>query len=326
VVFWRTHDVHNTRPYATLTTPRAARIADVAKVNALFTSNQCTVCHAPIYFIPPTQRVETLSAKVGLSCENCHGPAAAWLRTHTRPDFTHADRVAAGMRDLRNLYQRANACVACHQNLDREILEARHPRLLFELDGQLLHEPKHWRESTNWHGAQAWLVGQAVALREMSWQLEHPEAVTPEAVAQWRGLHWVLQKAGETDSTLPALNAVGAELTAQDFKRCREVSDRFAQQVAALQWTRERTEQLLRKLAGAADELADAKTSQTNQAYRAERLVLGLDRLLASLGKKDSLAAADEQLNGLFKMVQVLPELKTTEFANGLKRFERSLK
>jgi hypothetical protein len=317
--------VHNTRPYATLTTPRAARIADLAKVSDLFTSNQCTVCHAPIYFIPPTQRVETLSPQVGLSCENCHGPAAAWLRTHTRPDFTHADRVAAGLRDLRDLYQRANTCVACHQNVDRKILEARHPRLIFELDGQLLHEPKHWREGTNWHGAQAWLVGQAVALREMSWQLERGDAVIPDAVAQWRGLHWVLQKAGETDSTLPALNAVGENPTTEDFKRCREQSDQLAQQAAGLSWTRERTEQLLRKLAGASNELTDAKTSQTNQAYRAERLVLGLDRLLASLGKKDTLAAADEQLNGLFKMVQVLPDLKTAEFANSLRKFERSL-
>src|SRR5262249_41041219 len=28
VVSWRKHDVHNTRPYATLTTPRAGRIAE----------------------------------------------------------------------------------------------------------------------------------------------------------------------------------------------------------------------------------------------------------------------------------------------------------
>jgi hypothetical protein len=317
--------VHNTRPYATLTTPRAGRIAEQADVRDLFASNQCTVCHAPIYSIPPKQRVETLSPQTGLSCENCHGPAAAWLRTHTRPDFTHADRVAAGMRDLRSLYQRANTCVACHQNVDAKTLKAGHPRLIFELDGQLLHEPKHWRERTNWHGAQAWLVGQAVALREMSWQLERGDAVIPDAVAQWRGLHWVLQKAGETDSALPALNAAGENPTVDDFKRCREQSDQFAQQAAGLSWTWERTEQVLRKLAGASNELADAKTSQANQAYRAERLVLGLDRLLASLGKKDALAAADEQLNGLFKMVQVLPDLKTAEFTNSLRNFERSL-
>lgn len=40
------------------------------------------------------------------------------------------------MRDLRNLYARANACVACHQNVDPEILKAGHPELVFELDRQ----------------------------------------------------------------------------------------------------------------------------------------------------------------------------------------------
>ena len=40
------------------------------------------------------------------------------------------------MRDLRSFYVRANTCVACHQNLESDLLDAGHPQLLFELDSQ----------------------------------------------------------------------------------------------------------------------------------------------------------------------------------------------
>ncbi|MDB6039794.1 MAG: hypothetical protein JWM99_3635, partial [Verrucomicrobiales bacterium] len=105
----------------------------------------------------------------GVSCENCHGRAEPWIRSHTRTDLGHAERTNLGIRDLRDIYVRANKCVACHQNLDGQILAAGHPELIFELDGQAASQPRHWREKLD-HG-QLWLEGQAVALREMSWQL-----------------------------------------------------------------------------------------------------------------------------------------------------------
>ena len=66
---------------------------------------------------------------------------------------------------------RATACVACHQNLAPELLKAGHPDLFFELDGQSVAEPKHWKDDDSWSGLREWLTGQAVALREMSWAL-----------------------------------------------------------------------------------------------------------------------------------------------------------
>ncbi len=74
------------------------------------------------------------------------------------------------MRDLKSLYVRANTCVACHQNLDSDIAAAGHPALVFELDSQSIAEPKHWRDPED-IGVRAWLTGQAVALRELSWHL-----------------------------------------------------------------------------------------------------------------------------------------------------------
>lgn len=98
-------------------------------------------------------------------------------RTHTRADWTYAMRVSAGIHDLRNLYVRTNACVAGHQNVDADILQAGHPALVFELDSQSVNEPKHWREDESMIGPRSWLIGQAVALREIAWTVNK---ATPE--------------------------------------------------------------------------------------------------------------------------------------------------
>jgi hypothetical protein len=109
------------------------------------------------------------------------------LRGHTRKDWNYAMRVTAGMRDLRSLYVRANTCVACHQNLDSDITKAGHPELTFELDGQSVAEPKHWRDDDPFSGVRAWLVGQAVALREISWALSKNERPTRTKFTDGRG-------------------------------------------------------------------------------------------------------------------------------------------
>ena len=168
---WSLKDFHSQRPVATLATARSKQIADALDIKDATANARCTSCHTPLQGVPENLRGENFKVSEGVSCESCHGSAENWLRAHTRKDYTRADRTAAGMRDLQNLYVRANTCVACHQNVDADILKAGHPELIFELDGQSVAEPKHWRETTNWNGAQAWLVGQAVALREMSWQL-----------------------------------------------------------------------------------------------------------------------------------------------------------
>src|ERR1017187_4457125 len=144
---WSSRDFHHQRPFATLTTARSARIADVLKIGDPTQSARCTVCHTPLQTVPPERLGKEVKITEGVSCENCHGPAENWIRSHTRPDYTPTDRVAAGMRDLKNLYVRANTCVACHQNVDSDIREAGHPELIFELDGQSVTMPRHWRKS-----------------------------------------------------------------------------------------------------------------------------------------------------------------------------------
>jgi hypothetical protein len=163
---WSLKDFHSQRPAATLTTARAKQIADALDMTDATADTRCTSCHAPLHEVPEDQRGENFKVSEGVSCESCHGPAEKWLRAHTRHDYTRADRTAAGMPDLQDIYVRANTCVACHQVVSEPLLKAGHPELIFELDGQSVAEPKHWTAEKNGNSAQVWFIGQAVALRE----------------------------------------------------------------------------------------------------------------------------------------------------------------
>ncbi len=198
---WSQRDFH-ARSYAVLTDARSARIADTLGISPAQTSNRCTVCHSPFQSVTPVQLGPDARPDEGVSCESCHGAAETWLRGHTRKDWTYATRVSAGMRDLRSFYVRANTCVACHQNLDAEILKAGHPGLTFELDGQSVAEPKHWNDDDPLSGLRAWLVGQAIALREMSWALSKTAAPIGNEVSRSNGLAWLLAKATIPTRTL----------------------------------------------------------------------------------------------------------------------------
>jgi hypothetical protein len=321
VIIWSRQDFH-TRAYATLTARRSEVMAEALQLGTPATNSRCTTCHAPFHNLPTTRGAAGMDHRVGVSCESCHGPAENWLRSHTRSDFSHADRVAAGLRDLENLYVRANTCVACHERLDSELLRVGHPELIFELDGQAVTQPKHWREAHWWHGAQAWLVGQAVALREISWQLETQKSPDEQAAARWHALVWLLQRAdGRAD--FPSLATIDRP-TPENFSRARQLADRLAQCVAGEIWSRELTRTCLSKLAAASEDFTDATVSPLRHARRAERLVLGLDRLWLSLGESNSAVEAD--LNRLFKAVQSLPDFSPADFAGELRKFQEQLR
>src|SRR5262249_43548812 len=92
---WTKYHFHHARPYATLETPRAERLAQVLKLGDATLNPACTVCHAPFQALPAGQLAKGISISEGISCESCHGSARNWLRSHTRQDWTHANRVQA---------------------------------------------------------------------------------------------------------------------------------------------------------------------------------------------------------------------------------------
>ncbi len=314
-VIWSQRDVHS-RTYATLTTARSARLAEALLIPDPTTNERCTICHAPVLTVPTDQLAADVKATEGVSCASCHGLAADWLRSHTRPDYTHADRVAAGMRDLKNLYVRANTCVACHQNIDPELVTTgRHPQLIFELDGQAAAAPKHWREASGWNGAQAWYVGQAVALREMSSALLNVKVGAARESSCWEGLLWVLQR---TDDK----NALAKDT--RDYARTLEACDALAQSVAA-RFDPAQSSVLLVRLASTHAEFNDRTVSREIQSRRAERLVLALDRLLGALPPAQRPAEAGRRLDALFSCVQSLPDFSSETFSRALIAFAQTL-
>jgi hypothetical protein len=322
---WSLKDFHSQRPVATLATARSKQIADALNIKDATADARCTVCHAPLNNVPENLRGENFKVSEGVSCESCHGPAENWIRSHTRTDYTRADRTAAGMRDMQNLYVRANVCVACHQNVDADILKAGHPELIFELDGQSVAEPKHWSVEKNGNGAQAWLVGQAVALREMSWQLiqTHGMADLSQRLTETNqvdrifAVSWVLRKASADESSVQRFP--------EDFESIQSWADKLAREKADVIWSEPMTRDCLARLAGLASSFSGDPIRQSLQARRAERLVLALDRLVAALPELKNNAPVQSALNQLFKLAQSIPDFESAKFAAALEDFSRAL-
>ena len=315
---WQKQDIHS-RTFNTLVNARSAQIAAALKISDATTSSRCTTCHAPFHDAPKASFLaDIIKPTEGVSCESCHGPAEKWIRSHTRPDFSHRDRVLLGLRDLNHLYVRANSCVACHQSVDPALLAAGHPELLFELDGQAVSQPKHWREKGDWHGPKAWLVGQAVALREMSAQLTREKNPGEKLTAPWSSTLWLLQQLDGLDSALPALKS------AANATQAHPAADTLARRAAELEWSHDLTRQALQRLAKTHAEFADAKVPQPTHARRAERLVLALDRLTAPLDKA-ALAKLEPDLKELFALAQSRPDFAPEKFAKALEGFAGKL-
>jgi hypothetical protein len=322
---WSLKDFHSQRPAATLATARAKQIADVLEIKDPAADSRCTTCHAPLHEVQENLRGENFNVSEGVSCESCHGPAENWLRSHTRADYTRADRTAAGMRDLQNLYVRANTCVACHQNVDADILKAGHPELIFELDGQSVAEPKHWSAEKNGNGAQAWLVGQAVALREMSWQLTqvHPGTELSQRMTETNLLDHIYAVSWLLRRTTGQQLEPGTMM--EDFEGRQRLADKLAQEKSEVVWSEQMTRECLTRLANCAPDFLDEKIRPSLQARRAERLVLALDRLVAALPELKNNEPVQSSLNQLFQLAQSIPDFDPKQFAAALQKFSAAI-
>ena len=185
---WIIKDKHS-HAYQALTGDIGERIARILKLNSKAEeSPKCLACHA--LYTTPDQRGRPFDLSEGVSCENCHGPASAWLGLHTTRDWPHEKSLALGMRDTRDVIHRAETCLECHLGtkekfVDHEMIAAGHPDLFFELDSFSAVMPRHWKfpresasgklvEDAAWAGVRDWSAGQAVQLRaemdRLSWR------------------------------------------------------------------------------------------------------------------------------------------------------------
>src|SRR5215470_10319926 len=134
---WILKDKH-ARAYQALTGEVGERMARILKLGAKAEeSPKCLACHA--LYTTPEQRGRPFEITEGVSCENCHGPASAWLGPHTTRSWPHEKSVALGLTDTRNVIHRTGKCLECHLGtknkfVDHEMIAAGHPDLYFELD------------------------------------------------------------------------------------------------------------------------------------------------------------------------------------------------
>jgi Cytochrome c554 and c-prime len=176
---WIIKDKHS-KAYQALTGDVGERMARILKLGAKAEeSPKCLACHA--LYTTPEQRGRAFEISEGVSCENCHGPASAWLGPHTTRDWPHEKSVTLGMRDTRSVIHRTEKCLECHLGtkekfVDHEMIAAGHPDLYFELDSFSAVMPRHWKtpresapgkpvEDAAWVGVRDWSAGQAVQLR-----------------------------------------------------------------------------------------------------------------------------------------------------------------
>jgi hypothetical protein len=157
--------------FANLTNPVGIRIAKIMGLPSPDTAPRCLGCHA--LDVPVDQRARTFDLTDGVGCENCHGPASAWLGPHTTRGWIYDKSLELGMYNTRDLVKRTEKCMTCHlgtpeKTVDHELIAAGHPDLYFELDSFMSVMPTHWKEVDKdpWFAVKAMAVGQAVQLRE----------------------------------------------------------------------------------------------------------------------------------------------------------------
>jgi hypothetical protein len=328
---WSQKDYH-TKSYAILLNARSDRIAEglgmtaAGALNPAATNSRCTVCHAPFQSVPAPRIAATAHADEGVSCESCHGAAGGWLRGHTRKDWTYNTRVGAGMRDLRNLYVRATACAACHQYLEPALLKAGHPDLFFELDSQSVAEPKHWSDDDPWSGPREWLTGQAVALREVSWNLVRDPLADDRSIASWNGLVWLCATATSAAAISSPILPPSATPSRSDFANTQTQADTLARRAATSNWSEDTARNLLTALASVDGEFSAKPAAAPVLAQRAKRLVLALERLADALNKnRGSKLKIEAEMKQLFDDVRILDSFDAANFAAHLKALRAAL-
>ena len=102
-------------------------------------------------------------------------------------------------------------------------------------------------------------------------------------------------------------------------------SQDLAKSAAASPWTDEMSRRALAALVATGDDFRQSGVADHSQARRAERLVLALDRLLATRKGSQPNNYADANLNRLFTLAQSLPDFNSSEFATALNQFAKSL-
>jgi hypothetical protein len=186
VTFSEAYDPH-VRAFSVLYEDRSARIEKayrrLADIDAArpFEDDACLRCHVHQKFDSRANRSHSpeFTTADGVGCESCHGPAGRWLVPHVQTGWRgYSDRQKLdffGMRPMKDLLARGQACVECHvgagaSDVNHDLIAAGHPRLNFDYSNHLAKYPKHWRVEDDRarhpdHEAKVWALGQLLTAK-----------------------------------------------------------------------------------------------------------------------------------------------------------------
>ena len=99
------------------------------------------------------------------------------------------------------------------------------------------------------------------------------------------------------------------------------MSNQFAQTISGEAWSSAKTSEALSALAGTSGSFTDGGVPLPERELRAERLVLGLDRLFKALHKEDAGAPGQAELTALFSAVQDRGRFDAHGFSSELQKF-----
>lgn len=218
LTIWDTKDPH-AKAFKTLADAKSKEIAGKLKVADAATDARCLSCHS-MASVPDAQRKpDKFKHTVGVGCESCHGPAEKYLEPHKQAGWYASQRKTLdakgmadtwGVIDTHRIDTRAATCVSCHLQIDKDMLDAGHPALRFEMygynyyafDPSDAHQP-HWEDPRGeMIDARMWAVGQAAALDAARRQ-----------VAAWKAKGWATADA----EALEAMYAAGVAVAKKAF-------------------------------------------------------------------------------------------------------------
>jgi len=193
------------------------------------------------------------------------------------------------------------------------------------LNSQSIAQPKHWRDEAE-SSTQAWLVGQAVALRETSWRLSLNPAGNAQTQAAWQGLVWLLAEVTAAETTLLRIDAVTADAADQPFARTQQQADALARRAAAQNFNDEFARRLLRHLAELDTAfLQPADSSREVLFCRAQRLVLALEHLASARLTTTAHSPSSPELATLRQDLDSAGTFDPAQFARHLASFRATL-
>jgi cytochrome c553 len=232
-VTWERDDPHR-KAYAALTSPLGRAMAAKLKRDVT-TDTACLACHATD--TKPAESKKTVSQFVrgeslGIGCQVCHGVGRDWQSAHYHIDESPtgatipwrtkspADKLRAGMTNLRDPAVKATLCASCHVGNDREgkvithaMYVAGHPPLPpFELTTYLRDQPMHYRPTPD----VPFVKSLAGVVAKATYSFFPEEGVDGQRARQT--VHGILATL-RSEATLISAEAIAAPAAGLDFAR-----------------------------------------------------------------------------------------------------------